>query len=26
LTASTEGDLLDSLITFFRRRMQGARK
>ena len=26
LTASTEGDLLDPLITFFRRRMQGARK
>ncbi len=26
LTAGTEGDLLDPLVTFFRRRMQGARK
>jgi hypothetical protein len=26
LTASTEGDLLDPLVTFFRRRMRGAKK
>ena len=26
MTAGTDGDLLDPLVTFFRRRMQGARK
>jgi hypothetical protein len=26
MTVGTDGDLLDPLVTFFRRRMQGARK
>jgi hypothetical protein len=26
LKASTEGDLLDDMVTFFRRRMKGTRK